>query len=86
MMSSGGCIAMPSNVTRSAFDLAFGLIADRVRGGGTIRETEVQSAIMDHFHRNGLTTYSPPIVGVGSAQRRPALRAGRRPGRRHRQG
>ncbi len=51
--------------TQSAFDLAFGLIAQRVRGGGTIRETEVQSAIMDHFHRNGLTTYSPPIVGVG---------------------
>lgn len=51
--------------TRSAFDLAFGLIADRVRGGGTIRETEVQSAIMDHFHRDGLTTYSPPIVAVG---------------------
>ena len=20
---------------------------------------------MDHFHRHGLTTYSPPIVGVG---------------------
>jgi Xaa-Pro dipeptidase len=52
-------------VTISAFDLAFGLIADRTRDGGTIRETEVQSAIMDHFHRNGLTTYSPPIVGVG---------------------
>ncbi len=51
--------------TTSAFDLAFGLIADRVRGGGTIRETEVQSAIMDHFHRNGMTTYSPPIIGVG---------------------
>ena len=51
--------------TTAAFDLAFGLIADRVRGGGTIRETEVQSAIMDHFHRNGLTTYSPPIVGAG---------------------
>ncbi len=51
--------------TCSAFDLAFGLIAERVRGGGTIRETEVQSAIMDHFHRNGMTTYSPPIVGVG---------------------
>jgi Xaa-Pro aminopeptidase len=51
--------------TRSAFDLAFGLIAERVRAGGTIRETEVQAAIMDHFHRNGLTTYSPPIVGVG---------------------
>ena len=53
------------NVTKSAYDVAFGMIASRVRGGGTIRETEVQSAIMDHFHRHGLTTYSPPIVGVG---------------------
>jgi Xaa-Pro dipeptidase len=52
-------------VTCSAYDVAFGLIAERVRGGGTVRETEVQSAIMDHFHRHGLTTYSPPIVGVG---------------------
>jgi Xaa-Pro dipeptidase len=51
--------------TTAAFDLAFGLIAERVGGGGTIRETEVQSAIMDHFHRNGMTTYSPPIIGVG---------------------
>ncbi|CAN5905228.1 M24 family metallopeptidase [soil metagenome] len=52
-------------VTTAGFDLAFGLIADRCRPGGSIRETEVQAAIMDHFHRNGLTTYSPPIVGVG---------------------
>jgi Xaa-Pro aminopeptidase len=52
-------------VTISAYDLAFPLIAERVRAGGTIRETEVQSAIMDHFHRHGLTTYSPPIVAVG---------------------
>jgi Xaa-Pro dipeptidase len=52
-------------VTTSAYDLAFPLIAERVRAGGTIRETEVQSAIMDHFHRHGLTTYSPPIVAVG---------------------
>ena len=51
--------------TTSAYDLAWGLIADRIRSGGTIRETEVQSAIMDHFHRHGMTTYSPPIVGVG---------------------
>ena len=34
-------------------DMAFRLIAERVRAGGTIRETEVQSAIMDHFHRHG---------------------------------
>jgi Xaa-Pro dipeptidase len=52
-------------VTKSAYDLAFPLIADRVRQGGTIRETEVQAAIMDHFHKNGLTTYSPPIVAAG---------------------
>ena len=52
-------------VTRAAYDVAWGLIAARVRDGGTVRETEVQSAIMDHFHRHGLTTYSPPIVGVG---------------------
>jgi Xaa-Pro aminopeptidase len=52
-------------VTTAAYDVAFGLIAQRVNTGATIRETEVQSAIMDHFHRHGLTTYSPPIVGVG---------------------
>lgn len=52
-------------VTTAAYDVAWGLIGQRVRAGATVRETEVQSAIMDHFHRHGLTTYSPPIVGVG---------------------
>jgi Xaa-Pro dipeptidase len=52
-------------VTTAAYDVAWGLIRDRVRSGGTVRETEVQTAIMDHFHKHGLTTYSPPIVGVG---------------------
>lgn len=51
--------------TRSAFDLAWGLIADRVRSGRPIREVDVQAAIMDHFHANGMTTYHAPIVGVG---------------------
>jgi Xaa-Pro aminopeptidase len=51
--------------TTGAFDLAFGMIAEKTRDGGSIRETDVQAAIMDYFHRNGLTTYSPPIVGVG---------------------
>ena len=51
--------------TTSAYDVAWGLIAERIRAGGTIRETEVQAAIMDHFQRHGMTTYSPPIVGVG---------------------
>lgn len=51
--------------TTAAYDLAWGLIAERCRGGGSILESEVQTAIMDHFHRNGLTTYSPPIVAAG---------------------
>jgi Xaa-Pro aminopeptidase len=51
-------------VTTSAFDLAWGLIADRTRGGGSIRETEVQVAILEHFRGHGLTTYSPPNVSV----------------------
>ena len=72
--------------TTSAYDLAWGLIAERIRTGGTIRETEVQAAIMDHFQRHGMTTYSPPIVGSRPAQRRPALRAGCRQGRRDRAG
>ncbi len=50
--------------TNSAYDLAWRLIAERTRGGGTIRETEVQAAIMQHFKANGLTTYHPPIVAA----------------------
>lgn len=50
--------------TTAAFDLAWRLIADRSRGGGSIRETEVQEAILDHFQKHDLTTYSPPNVSV----------------------
>jgi Xaa-Pro aminopeptidase len=51
--------------TRSAYDLAFGLIAERVRAGKPARETEVQQAILDHFARHKMVTDHPPIVGVG---------------------
>jgi Xaa-Pro dipeptidase len=51
--------------TRAAYGVAWGLIADRARAGKIVRETEVQAAIMDHFHKNGMTTYHAPIVGVG---------------------
>jgi len=51
--------------TTHAFDKAWPMIADRVRAGGRVRETEVQQLIMDHFAENLLTTYHPPIVGVG---------------------
>jgi Xaa-Pro aminopeptidase len=51
--------------TRSAFDAAFGFIAERVRKVGFVRETEVQKRILDHFAAHRLVTDHPPIVGVG---------------------
>jgi Xaa-Pro aminopeptidase len=51
--------------TRSAYDVAFGFIADRVRGAGSVRETEVQQCILDHFQKHGLVTDHPPICAVG---------------------
>jgi Xaa-Pro aminopeptidase len=51
--------------TRSAYDVAFAFIADRVRDGGSVRETEVQRRILDHFTANGLVADHPPICAVG---------------------
>jgi Xaa-Pro aminopeptidase len=52
--------------TNSAYDVAWRLIAQRTAGGSSLRETEVQAAIMAHFLANGLTTYHPPIVAAGA--------------------
>jgi Xaa-Pro dipeptidase len=51
--------------TRSAYDLAFAFIAERVRRDGAVRESAVQQCILDHFAKHGLVTDHPPIVGVG---------------------
>jgi Xaa-Pro aminopeptidase len=51
--------------TRSAFDAAFGFIAQRVRRDGSVRETEVQQRILDHFAQSGLVCDHPPICAVG---------------------
>jgi Xaa-Pro aminopeptidase len=51
--------------TRSAYDVAFAFIVDRVRGNGSVHETEVQQRILDHFREHHLVTDHPPIVGVG---------------------
>lgn len=51
--------------TRSAYDRAFGFIAERIRGQQEVRESQVQQVIMDHFQENHLTTDHPPIVAVG---------------------
>ncbi len=51
--------------TCKAYEVAWALIGTLTRAGKSVRETEVQGVIMDHFHANGMTTYHPPIVGVG---------------------
>jgi Xaa-Pro dipeptidase len=51
--------------TRSAYDAAFAFIAERVRRGGSVRETEVQRRILDHFAAHGLVADHPPICAVG---------------------
>ena len=53
-----------SQVTNSAFARAWKFIADEVRQNGAVEEMAVSDEIMRHFSEHGLTTYSPPIVGV----------------------
>ncbi len=52
-------------LNRQAFDLAWKFIADHVRGGDSIRETDVQKYVMEFYHDHKMTTYHPPIIGVG---------------------
>src|SRR5262249_21891887 len=51
--------------TRSAYDVAFAFIAERVRRDGSVRETEVQRSILDHFAKHGLVADHAPICAVG---------------------
>lgn len=51
--------------TDAAYAVAWNFIAQEIERVGGVEEIAVQQAIMDHFHRNGLTTYSPPIVARG---------------------
>jgi Xaa-Pro aminopeptidase len=51
--------------TRSAYDKAFRFIAERIRQHGSVRETEVQQAILDHFALHKLIADHPPICAVG---------------------
>jgi len=52
--------------TNSAYERAWAFIASEVRQSGSVRETQVQQLIMDHFAEHGLTTYHPPIVGANA--------------------
>jgi Xaa-Pro aminopeptidase len=51
--------------TRSAFDVAFGFIAERVRKAGVVHETDVQARILEHFAAHKLVCDHPPICAVG---------------------
>jgi Xaa-Pro aminopeptidase len=51
--------------TKAALDKAWKMIADGVRAGKPHGEVAVQSFIMEQFAAAGMTTYHPPIVGVG---------------------
>jgi Xaa-Pro aminopeptidase len=51
--------------TRSAYDAAFAFIVNRIRQHGSVRETEVQRCILDHFASHGLVADHPPICAVG---------------------
>ena len=53
-------------LNRAAFDVAWKMIAERLRSGQAIRETEVQDLVMNYYTGQGMTTYHPPIVGVNS--------------------
>lgn len=50
---------------RAAYDVAFDFIAAEIKANGSVTEAAVQKRIMDHFAQHKMTTYSPPIVGVG---------------------
>jgi Xaa-Pro dipeptidase len=52
--------------TDSAYDVAWQFIAEQVTSKNRVRETDVQTVILEHFKRHGLTTYSPPIVAVNA--------------------
>lgn len=51
--------------TNSAYEVAWNHIAQAVRTQGSTTEVALRDAIMDHFHQHGMTTYHPPIIGVG---------------------
>jgi Xaa-Pro aminopeptidase len=53
-----------SRHTDSAYHKAWSYIVERIRRDGSVRETEVQRVIVDHFHAHGLFADHSPIVAV----------------------
>ena len=65
--------------TDSAYARTWKFIADRIRSGQALTEREVQDEIMTHFAEHGMTTYHPPIVGVGPHSGDPHFETGDAP-------
>jgi len=53
-----------AKLTDAAYGVAWKFLADEVRKKGSVTERAVQQKIMAYFESVGMTTYSPPIVGV----------------------
>ncbi len=68
-----------SRHTEAAFGLAWKFIAERLRAGNVVTERDVANLIMAHFDRHGMTTYHPPIVGVGPHSGDPHFETGDTP-------
>jgi Xaa-Pro dipeptidase len=51
--------------TATAFTTAFAFITERVKQKGSVRETEVQQRILDHFAEHQVETDHSPICAVG---------------------
>jgi len=62
--------------TDTAYQMAWTLIADEVRRVGFVTENVVQQAILAHFEKHDLTTYSPPIVAVNDHSGDPHFETG----------
>src|SRR5438874_575585 len=51
--------------TESAFKTAFDFITRHISQGKSVRETDVQKCILDHFAKHDVITDHPPICAVG---------------------
>lgn len=49
----------------AAFERAWAFVADHVRRGETVRETQVQNMLVEYFHSHSIAYGHAPIVGVG---------------------
>jgi Xaa-Pro dipeptidase len=52
--------------TDSAYAAAFEFIAQRIRSSGSVRESEVQERILEHFKAHGVVADHAPIVAVNA--------------------